>query len=404
MSRRKLTIIKSFVVGLIIIFLYFNAKAATIGQPANQDVSMVIKLQLNKGKLNYPLSVRKFYQINTYKMSWIAPDTVKMHALDALLLLDCVSQYGFDQTDFHPQQLVNKQLQLLTELDSKADVAEKVSFDILLTDAMLTLINNLHYGKVNPNFPASKIDRENSDELVASTWLIKAMADQDFMKTVLSVQPKSKMYKDLQDLMRLMTGQYIGDSYVVPVGRIKKVAINMERLRWLKPGLPGHITINVPSQSLWYSSAGKVNRFPIHIELPSQLVPMVEASLVAVWTGTLISTQQKQVSAAKRLLFLALKDDFHTYLPFGDHSHVYIEQGERLAEWLLTNDGSANKISGLLKAMEAGSQQQFILKRTVAIKIIYITCELKDGIFVQYPDSYELDKDLENALYKQTKI
>lgn len=404
MSTRKLTIIKSLIVGLAIIFLYFNAKAATMAPHSSQDITMAIKLQLSKAKLNYPLSVSKFYQINTCKMGWIAPDTIKMHALDAMLLLDCVSQYGFDQTDFHPQELVYRQLQLLTELNSGADIAEKVLFDVLMTDAMVTLINNLHYGKLNPNFSTSKIDGENTVELAASTWLMKAMGDQDFMKTVLSVQPKSRMYRDLQDLMRLMTGQYIGDSFVVPVGRIKKVAINMERLRWLKLEVSAHITINVPSQSLWYTSDDKINRFPIHTEIPAQLVPMVETSLAAIWTGNLISTQQKRVGAGKRLLFLGFKDAFHIYLPFGDHSHVYLEQGQGLAELLLKNDGSAHKISALLKAMDSGSQQQFALKTPVPVKIIYITCELKDGIFVQYPDPYHLDKDLENALYKQTKL
>jgi murein L,D-transpeptidase YcbB/YkuD len=404
MSTRNMTIIKGLVAGLTIIFLYFNAKAVTTAQPVDQGISRAIKYQLGKGNLNYPLSVKKFYHTNTYKMAWIAPDTVKMHALEAMLLLDCVSQYGLDQLDFHPRELVYKQLQLLTELNSKADLAQRVVFDVLLTDAMVTLINHLHYGKLNPNFSASAIDGESGDELAAGSWLIKAMCDEDFMKTLLSVQPQSKGYRDLQDLMRLMTGQYIGDSYVVPLGRIKKVAVNLERLRWLQHAVAGHITINVPSHSLWYTNADQLIRFDVGIELPLQIVPMVETSLLALWTGTQISIPDKAIDGTKKLLFLSFKNDFHTYLPIGDHSQVYVAQAQQLAEVVLKNDGSADEIPALSKAMKEGIPRRFKLKTAVPVSIIYITCELKDGIFVQYPDPYNLDEGLESALYKETKI
>ena len=403
-GRRKLTIIKGIVVGAVIIFLYFNAKAVNIIALSDGPVSSAIKFQIGKKKLNYPRLVEGFYKQKAYKLAWIAPDTVQMHAMDAMLLLDCVLQYGFDHQDYHPQELVYDQLHFITELNNKAGINDKASFDVLLTDAMITFINNLHYGKLNPEFPAAKIDLADVSRLNAANLLVGALSDQNFMTKLLNVQPQSKVYRDLQDMMRLMTGQYIGDCYVVPPGQIRKVAINMERLRWLNNASTNYITINIPSNSLWYHNGGDIDRFKVDVQLPIRSLPTAETSLTALRTGTQFSILQRKVSASKGLLILDFQNDFYSYFPIGDNIHVYVKHGERLANLILFNDGSSGRIQDLFEAMHTGIRKRFKLKTAVPVKIIYITCEMKEGILVQYPDSYRLDTAMENALYKAQKI
>ena len=44
--------------------------------------------------------------------------------------------------------------------------SKKARFDILLTDALVALMNNLHYGKLNPKYAAEKIDGDMARSLI----------------------------------------------------------------------------------------------------------------------------------------------------------------------------------------------------------------------------------------------
>lgn len=204
------------------------------------NIALAIKSE--RANLYYPRSVERFYKQNGYKLAWIAPDTVKKHAWDAMLLLDCVKQYGLNHNDYHPKQLLYPTLHSLIE--QKMNTRETAIYDILLTDAMIRFINDLHYGKLNPVFTPEKIDK--GVKFSAGEVLLSALHRNDFLSAIDSVQPKSKLYLDLQDHMRLLVGQRSGDCYVVPQGLIRKMAINMERLRWItSTGKPVHLTLVV---------------------------------------------------------------------------------------------------------------------------------------------------------------
>jgi len=402
-NRRKLSIIRSIIVALTIIFLYFNAKADTV-IPHDTTESAVIKLQLQKLKLNYPESVTQFYQHTVYKMGWIAPDTMERRALDAMLLLDCVHQYGFSRNDFHPQHLMYNKLQLLTEPENKSNLIEKISFDILLTDAMITLINDLHFGKVNPYFTKAEVDRGVSNEMNATAWLINSMASKDFMTIITSVQPDSKMYRDLQDMMRLTTAQYIGDSYVAPAGRVRQLAINMERLRWAGNIKGNHIIINLPAHSLFYYSATGVSRYIVEINGTIPLVTMLETSLTGLWTGMQIGSEVRQSRPGKDL-FLGFISDFKNLKPApGLPTSISVNKGGRLAAEILVYDHSYTKYKDLSSSLKSTGFKRFILTQAVPVRFVYITCEMKEGLFVQYPDPYHLDMALESALFKSNNI
>ena len=185
-------------------------------------------IQQNKSSLYYPRSVERFYKANGYQMAWVAPDTVKSHVYDAMLLLDCVRQYGLSHADYHPKQLLYLTLQKLVKSQGTKD--EEAAFDILMTDAMIRFVNNLHYGKLNPVYTPAKLDR--GVKFKADAALLVALKSTNFLMAIDSVQPKSKLYIDLQNHMRLLAGQRVGDCYEIPEALIQKMAINMERLRW----------------------------------------------------------------------------------------------------------------------------------------------------------------------------
>jgi murein L,D-transpeptidase YcbB/YkuD len=215
------------------------ALLAPLQLKAAGDTSIVSAIRNNKGILYYPHEVARFYQQNGFQLAWIAPDTVKTHAWDAMLLLDCVRQYGLSHEDYHPKQLLYDKLHSLIE--QSGTNADKAAFDIILTDAMIRFINDLHYGKLNPVYTKTKIDA--GANFKADDALLPALKRTDFLSAINDVQPKSRLYFDLQYHMRLLVGLRSGDCYVIPEGVIRKMAINMERLRWISTtGKPVHLT------------------------------------------------------------------------------------------------------------------------------------------------------------------
>ena len=203
--------------------------------------SIVLAIKNQRASLYYPLLVERFYQQNGNKLAWIAPDTVKTHAWDAMLLLDCIKQYGLNHDDYHPDLLLYPTLHRLIE---NGNDKERASYDVLLTDAMIRLINDLHYGKLNPVYTGAKINK--ATQFKADGILSMALQSNGFLNCIEEVQPNSKLYVDLQDHMRLLVGQRSGDCYVIPQGLIRKMAINMERMRWINTtGRQVHLTLIV---------------------------------------------------------------------------------------------------------------------------------------------------------------
>jgi murein L,D-transpeptidase YcbB/YkuD len=215
----------------------FISLAASLRLQAQNPIVSAIKK--NRVDLYYPRSVERFYKQNGYHLVWIAPDTVKTHASEAMLMLDCVKLYGLNHLDYHPKQLVYDQLHKLVEKGGTK--AEKALYDILLTDAVIRLMNDLHYGKLNPVYTSAKID--GGVGFRAEKELHTAIESTAFLDAVDRSQPKSKLYLDLQDHMRLVVGQRSGDCYLIPPELVRKMAINLERLRWISTtGTQIHLT------------------------------------------------------------------------------------------------------------------------------------------------------------------
>ena len=200
---------------------------------------IVTAIKKSRVSLYYPRSVERFYKQNGYQLVWIAPDTVKTHASEAMLMLDCVKLYGLSHADYHPKQLLYDQLHKLIEKGGTK--AEKAHYDILLTDAMIRLMNDLHYGKLNPVYTSAKIDR--GVRFRAEKELQIAIGNTTFLDAIDKSQPTSKLYLDMQDHMRLVVGQRSGDCYLIPPELVRKMAINLERLRWITTtGAQVHLT------------------------------------------------------------------------------------------------------------------------------------------------------------------
>jgi murein L,D-transpeptidase YcbB/YkuD len=378
------SIIYTFVFAISFIVPAFGATVP----PNDTGMAAVIDLQINKHQkeLYYPLSVRRFYNSNGNKLAWIALDTVKTHATDAMLLLDCVLQYGLNHANYHPNKLLYDELRLLTSSNASISIERKVLFDIWLTDAMLAFENNLHYGRFNLNYPAGEIDANAGDVFNATVTLNAALISKEFTSTITSVQPKSKIYHDLKHQMYLQTGLYTSDCYEFPQKGIQSMAINMERLRWYSVSKKTLVEINIPSHMLTVHLSDSDVYFRLKItQTIMKALAKLSGNPATVTSSVLdgrVILHSVPVSAKhlEELSGLSLVQGV-TDKPFV----ISVLKGENLTKILSRNNFKKINVSA------------------IPLKLTYITCEIKGGVLISYNDVYGLDRGLTQTLYKTVK-
>ncbi|MGY4386477.1 hypothetical protein ACVWYN_003532 [Pedobacter sp. UYP24] len=125
----------------------------------SKQISVQLSDKRKLTKLHYPKSVIRYYTKIGFQPAWIKNQKDSKQLWEAMMLLDCVLQYGLSHADYHPTELSYEQLPEMTKAPKTVPDAYKARFDILLTDALITLINHLHYGKLNPYYSKANIDQ-----------------------------------------------------------------------------------------------------------------------------------------------------------------------------------------------------------------------------------------------------
>ena len=250
--------------------------------PQDSRISAQLSTQLavdaKETGLNFPGSVKRFYIINGFHPAWIRPQDGMGKTWQAMLILDCVLQFGLAHSDYHPYELSYDSLHIMMDEPEKLGADVKARFDIILTDAMISLMNHLHYGKFNPDYTTDKIDRGQDLPFVATNKLREALLEKD-LAAVLDVQPKTKLYRELQTYMQLVKGQYAGDCYEVPEDDVRLVAINMERLRWAQLDKTPYIHVNIPSYTLNLHEADSVYTFKTVVGRATDPTPTLRSAI-----------------------------------------------------------------------------------------------------------------------------
>jgi len=292
--------------GTMIVFNAFGTSLKKTSNNAFKDDPFLLKKQLDSVslKLNYPKQVQQFYNQNNYQIVWVKQDTVKSDVYMSMLLMDCVLQFGLNRNDFHPELLSYDALRPLTK--PNASIPAQQIFDIYLTDALLTLINHLHYGKFNPVFYREVLETNSALKFSAVRHLQKALGERNFMSFLVSAQPQTQMYKSLQDYLHLVKGQYIDDCYEFPEGDARKMAINMERLRWLNSDESYFIHINIPSYNLKLINGDSATKFKVIVGKTATPTPELVSAITYMTTAPDWKVPHKIF--VKELLPKALKD------------------------------------------------------------------------------------------------
>ncbi|MEO6520836.1 MAG: L,D-transpeptidase family protein [Mucilaginibacter sp.] len=290
------------------------------------SVAAIIQKQFGErqvsASLYYPSAVKRFYTARQFSPVWVVKQKNQKSTWAAMLMIDCVLQYGLAHEDYHPKELLYDKLHLILEEPEKITNLQKARFDIILTDAMINLVNNLHFGKLNPYYTSARIDSEMINGFDAAQVLTLALGEADLMNNINAVQPRSKQYQDLQYQMYLIKEVYTGDCYETPEADVRRIAINMERLRWVGIEGDSYIQINIPSYSLTYYRPDTSYQFKVVVGKPSTPTPTLE-SMITHFT----SAPEWKVPAKifrKELLPKAIRD---TAFLMNNHYAIYDRQG-----------------------------------------------------------------------------
>lgn len=229
-------------------------------------------------QLRYPKSVQRFYHSKGYQPVWVVSETDPRNTWEALLMLDCVLQFGLSHADYHPEVLTFSSMHDIRDKNSRLTNDERIQFEVFLTDAILSFVNNLHFGKLNPTLTYVKIDSADVGEFSAVQILSNAIAQKDFLNTILhAAQPASKQYQLLQEYLITLKGDAEQDCFNAPIPLVRKIAINMERLRWNGNSEEPQILINIPSYELRMQTNGTTFRHKVIVGKPTSPTPELQS-------------------------------------------------------------------------------------------------------------------------------
>jgi murein L,D-transpeptidase YcbB/YkuD len=295
---------------LTLMLAVFTGKAADkqqLNKSSEKELSAEIARQLDKEKLplNFPLSVTRFYQQRQFNQNWIVKEADAGQTWAAMLMIDCVLQFGLNHADYHPNELLYSKLHDILERPVQVPLNQQARFEIMLTDAMLSFANNLYFGKYNPQYPASKIDK-GALTFDAIGLVNKAMLSKDFMQTVVSAQPQNALYQSLQYRMHTVAGAQLGDCYEFPEADVRKMALNMERLRWAALDTDNFVQVNIPSYKLSAYHKGIIDTFRVIVGKPANPTPTLKSAIKYFTTAP--EWRVPQTIFEKELLPKAIKD------------------------------------------------------------------------------------------------
>ncbi|MPT32902.1 MAG: L,D-transpeptidase [Chryseobacterium sp.] len=307
-------------IATFVVLVFFNLVLQAQNSDKTTRIATLLQDKTNLLKLYYPKSVLRFYTKDNMGYTWFEGSNSDQPEI-AVLLLGYADQFGLSSSGYHCQELSPEKLMAI--IDSKFnDSDERAWLDILMTDALITFINNLHFGKYNPSYTSSFIDINDINGFRSENILLYARQQKDFLKAILDVQPKIKAYTDFQDYLNTV---YAENDCMDSRPEMEKIVINMERLRWVDTEDTTYILVNIPSYTLEFHQKGTVSDFKVIIGKPTTKTPVLKSSINYFTTAP--DWKVPQSIFVKEMLPKILKNK--SYLT-DHHYSVYDKQGNEV--------------------------------------------------------------------------
>ena len=154
--------------------------------------------QLGTGRNNESIvlnnEVRQFYALHAYRPAWTSFNHLNRNGESLISLIENAREYGLEPAHYHINKLREIQLQIKDDGKRSQHGQNRMELEMLLTDAALKLMVNLHCGY-----------RAIDSTMLSSSWigtlpaiLIEGVKLGNPVERILSVQPRFIEYSQLQ--------------------------------------------------------------------------------------------------------------------------------------------------------------------------------------------------------------
>ena len=204
------------------------------------------------GSLNYPQAVYNFYSSRSFDFAWTGNNSYAL--TDSLLsFIKSARVHGLLPRDYHADEFKKRE----------NDTSFYYRKEVLLTDAFLSLANDLKYGRL----PSTEDSSKDSLNLVS---LENALKYNQVKKVLRNQEPVHQGYLDLKEsLWELLSAADSSNAQLLYAGitidsidlhkSVQQIEINMERWRLEMTDLKQrYIWINIPSYQLQVIDNGRL--------------------------------------------------------------------------------------------------------------------------------------------------
>jgi murein L,D-transpeptidase YcbB/YkuD len=410
---------------------------------------------------HYPLhsraSVKVFYKRHG-ALYWTRDGAVTAAADSLLLFIQRAEALGLLPGDYHSHELI-----ALRRDTVSSDRHSR--FDILLTDAYLTVANHIRNGRLDPlSLARRELSEVPEPALIAMLENVHASSVKEALS---SLEPNAQQYKDLK---RLMPGPVDKHDSIQRQGAIT-IALNMERLRWQRKNHDRCVVVNIPAfvlrvlenDSIWLETKVIVGKR----DTPTPVMESVIRSFIiypywhapySITTKEILPALQEDASYLRKNNFEVLNkagqviladtiqwDRYSArYFPYvlrqregsensmgiikfifannygvylhdtnskrlysrerRDLSHgcVRVNDAVGLAHYLVREDDIYVSPEDLDQYLSLQQRLTITLRKPIALRLEYFTAEANDGEVRFYDDIYKKDSLMMRALYPET--
>jgi len=101
--------------GMLLVITLVGSMTMRANGCARADTSLSAELQHQlqnaaANELYFPKTVQRFYENNHYQKVWFKPQNSTGQTWRAMLMIDCVLQFGLSHADYHPHELMYNRL------------------------------------------------------------------------------------------------------------------------------------------------------------------------------------------------------------------------------------------------------------------------------------------------------
>lgn len=283
MSKRGWITLAIIMVGSVSLGLPTFARAQTLVNRVSEHIwerlltaGNPLVFRVANEPVRSPQLLGSFYSRRLFWPAWSAEATLLPQADQLVKALREAEQEGLRPRDYHLARLER----LLAEYrqsqrpEAGANAEALAELDVLLTDALLTYGSHVLYGRLTPRMPEMLFD--TSEEKVDLVEVLRHGVEANRVAEALqSLLPQHAGYMKLRQLLA-RTRQQPGSE-----ARVRQIAQNMERWRWLPQELGRrYILVDVTAYALEVIERGHpVMSMRVVVGKPSWPTPVLSATM-----------------------------------------------------------------------------------------------------------------------------